>query len=216
MFGVREYQKACDRLTLGAETLEEMIEMTENQNKKPMGRPVRVVMVAAALVAALAITAGAAELPIVQQFFATVFVTVKTDDGILAGLAIPSMAVEEREGRTVLLLDEEEIDVTDALAQDGKYLYRGEGYEVQVDADGVAQLIAYDNNGDVVVTFSTEKGAKDEKVLYNVVAEGDGEEKVGVYEVTTGESGSVEITDAEGETRSYQMKDGKLVLGPAE
>lgn len=190
--------------------------MTENQKKKPVGRPVRAVMAAAALVAALAITAGAAELPIVQQFFATVFVTVKTDEGMFAGLAIPTMALEEREGRTILLLDEEELDVTDALARDGEYLYRGEGYEIRVDADGVAQLTAYDDKGDVVVTFSTEKGAKDEKVLYHVATEGDDEGAFGVYEVTTDGSGSMEISDGEGTTWNYRIENGQPVLDPAE
>mgnify|MGYP000282347682 CR=1 FL=1 len=113
MLDMRDYRNACDRLRLDTETLEEMIEMTENQKKKVLGRPARAMLVAAALVAAMAVTASAAELPAVQQFFAKVFVTVNTDDGALKGLSIPDLAVEEREGRTILLLDGEEIQVTE-------------------------------------------------------------------------------------------------------
>ena len=62
MLDMKGYQEACDRLTLDTETLEEMIEMVENQKKKILHRPTRVALLAAAMVAALGITASAAEL----------------------------------------------------------------------------------------------------------------------------------------------------------
>ena len=106
MFDPRSYHEACDRMTLSAEKIEEMIAMTENTSKKTVRRPARVALLAAAVVAALGITASAAELPAVQEFFATIFVTVASDG---AGLNLPSVAVEEREGRSILLVDGEEI-----------------------------------------------------------------------------------------------------------
>lgn len=213
---MRDYKTACDRLVLDTETLEEMIEMTEKQTKRVWGRPARMALVAAALVAALGITAGAAELPAVQQFFARVFVTVKTDDGVLAGLSIPALAVEEREGRTLLLLDDREIDVTDELARAGEYLYEGEDYEVRVDSDGVAVLTAYGQEGEVVLSFSTRKGDAGDKVNYNVEVdpEVDGD-KLGSYTVEADETtGDITVTDEEGTTYHYDAQGGALT--PAE
>ena len=153
MFDPRSYREACDRMTLDAEKIEEMIAMTENTSKKTVRRPARVALLAAAVVAALGITASAAELPAVQEFFATIFVTVASDG---AGLNLPSVAVEEREGRSILLVDGEETDITDALAQEGGYLYEGDGFEVAVNENGVAMVTAYDDNG-MSVSYSTEQ-----------------------------------------------------------
>lgn len=215
MLDMRDYRNACDWLRLDTETLEEMIEMTENQTKRVWGRPARAMLVAAALVAAMAVTASAAELPAVQQFFARVFVTVNTD-GALKGLAIPDLAVEEREGRTILLLDGAEIDVTDDLSKAGEYLYEGENYEVRVDSDGVAVLTAYGADGEVVLSFSTQKGDAGDKVNYNVEVdpEVDGD-KLGSYTVVGDEAtGGITVTDEDGVTYHYDAKGGALT--PAE
>lgn len=215
MLDMREYKTACDRLRLDTETLEEMIEMTENQKQKRMGRPTRVVLVAAALVAALGITASAAELPVVQQFFAKVFVTVNTEDDVLAGLSIPTMAVEKREGHTILLLGEEEIDVTDDLAKAGEYLYQGDGFEVRVDSSGVAVLTAYTKDGDVVISFSAQPGAQDE-VTYNVEADPAVEaDRMETYTVVAGgDTDGFSVIDENGVTYHYDVVGGELT--PAE
>lgn len=216
MLDMRDYRNACDRLRLDTETLEEMIEMTENQKKKVLGRPARAMLVAAALVAAMAVTASAAELPAVQQFFAKVFVTVNTDDGALKGLSIPDLAVEEREGRTILLLDGAEIDVTDDLSKAGEYLYEGEDYEVRVDGDGVAVLTAYGEDGEVVLSFSTRKGDAGDKVNYKVEVDPDLDiDKLGSYTVVGDETtGGITVTDEDGITYHYDAKGGALT--PAE
>lgn len=214
MFDPQCYYDSCRRLTLGQEKLEAMITMTKATEKKMFRRPARVALVAAAMVAALAVTAGAAQLEAVQQFFATVFVTVNTEDGVLAGLAIPTLAVEEREGRTILILDEGETDITDALARDGEYRLEGDGYEIRVDREGVAHLKAYGPEGDLLVSFSTESGAKDSEVVYQVTTEDDAEQKVGIYSVSEETAGSVEVTGGEGEVWNYQMEDGQLIPQP--
>lgn len=215
MLDMRDYRNACDRLRLDTETLEEMIEMTENQKKKMLGRPARAMLVAAALVAAMAVTASAAELPAVQQFFAKVFVTVNTD-GALEGLSIPDLAVEEREGRTILLLDGAEIDVTDDLSKAGEYLYEGEGYEVRVDSDGVAVLTAYGEDGEVVLSFSTRKGDAGDKVNYKVEVDPDLDiDKLGSYTVVGDETtGGISVTGEDGVTYHYDASGGALT--PAE
>ncbi len=188
--------------------------MTENTSKKSVRRPTRVVLVAAALVAALGITASAAELPAVKEFFANVFVTVTVTDGSFAGVNIPTMAVEEREERMILILDEEEIDVTEALAEKGEYLYEGENYQVRVDAEGVAVLTAYSADGESVLSFSAGPNAGGDLVSYNVVADGEVEAaNTGVYTIVEDEGmGSVDVTDEAGQVRSYQMVDGQFVL----
>ena len=67
MFDPKTYRDLCDRLILDTEKIEEMIVMTENQNKKTTShRPIRVALIAAALAAALGVTASAAELPAVK------------------------------------------------------------------------------------------------------------------------------------------------------
>lgn len=215
MFDPRSYREACDTLALDTEKIEEMILMTENSSKKTQSRPARVALVAAAMAAALCVSAAAAELPAVKEFFATVFVTVKTDEGMLSGMNIPAMAVEEREGRTFLLLDEEEIDVTDAIADGGEYLYEGEDFTVRVDADGEATLTVPCGEDGKAISITTRPGMKDEKATYNVVTDSDGTLKTGVYEVTSSEnSEAVSIVDEEGQVFDYQW-DG-VQLTPAE
>lgn len=216
MFDPKSYRNACGRMILDAGKIEEMIAMTEHTSSKSARRPARVMLVAAALVAALGITASAAEIPAVQKFFANIFVTVSVTDGSFEGLAIPTMAVERREGRTLLILDREEIDVTDALDREGEYLYEGEGYEVHVDADGVAVLTAHSADGENVFSFSTGPNAGDGPVSYNVMTEEavDPEVQTGLYNIVTDDAGSVAVIDEEGQFHTYTMKDGELT--PAE
>lgn len=216
MFKPKLYRNACDRLTLDAGKIEEMITMTENQNMKTVHRrPARMALIAAALAAALGITASAAEIPAVKEFFATVFVTVTSDDGMLSGMKIPTVAVEEREGRTILLLDEEEIDVTEAIANGGEYLYEGDGYAVRVDSEGNAVLTVSSEKDGEVISITTAPGVKDEKATYNVATEGDDVIKTGTYEVTADEaSGAVSVTDEEGRVFDYQWDGTQLT--PAE
>lgn len=168
MFEKSSYCNACARMTLGADKIEEMISMTENQ-KKVCRFPKRAALLAAALAAALCVTAAAAEVPAVQEFFATVFVTISTKDGVAAGLNIPSVSVEEREGRSILIVDGEETDVTSALAKDGKYLYQGDGFEVEVDEHGAAIITAYGADG-TVVSYSTQT-PEGQDVVYTVTSE---------------------------------------------
>lgn len=200
MFDPKSYCKACDRLNLDEEKIKEMIAMTENQ-KKPAYRPVRAALVAAALAAALGITASAAELPAVKEFFATIFVTVSGDVGD-TGLRLPDVAVEKREGRFILILDGEETDVTDALARDGKYLYEGDGFEVAVDGNGVATVTSYGDDG-MSITYSTEGKPGQEGAVYKVTADEDAG-SLQNYRIITDVEGA-EIPTQVGEVSTYEI-----------
>lgn len=208
MFDRSSYCKDCARMTLGADKIEEMISMTENQEKKALRFPKRAALVAAALAGALCLTAAAAEVPAVQEFFSTVFVTISTNGDVTAGLSIPNVSVEEREGRSILTVDGEETDVTDALARDGKYLYEGDGFEVEVDEHGEAIVTAYGSNG-TTVTY-TVGGEVTGGVVYNVTSEDengqpttfltsdDDEDAVswGEYNVVVDKSGAMDVSPA--------------------
>lgn len=208
MFDRSSYCNACARMTLGADKIEEMISMTENQEKKARRFPKRAALVAAALAGALCLTAAAAEVPAVQEFFSTVFVTISANGDVTAGLSIPSVSVEEREGRSILTVDGEETDVTDALAKDGKYLYKGDGFEVEVDEHGEAIVTAYGSNG-TTVTY-TVGGEVTGGVVYNVTSEDENGQPVtdtitasdadgvswGEYNVVVDKSDAMEVTPA--------------------
>jgi len=170
MLDLERYREDCAQLRLGPEKMEEMIAMTEDRNKKRLTRPARAGLVAAVLAAALAVTASAAQIPAVQEFFASfVAVTVTgTQDGVFAGLVIPTVAVEEREGRTYLVLDGEETDITGALETDGRYLYEGEGFRIEVDADGVATITAQSPDGETVMSYTSEPVEGGEPSAYTV------------------------------------------------
>ena len=197
MFDPKSYCKACDRMTLDAEKIKEMIIMTENTGKKAVRRPARMVLVAAALVTALGITASAAENPAVKEFFATIFVTVTSDD---TGLTIPNVAVEEREGRSILLVNDEETDITDALAQEGGYLYEGDGFRVEVDEKGVAVVTSYGDNG-MTVSYSTEGGEAQGGTVYKVTAD---DESLSEYDLSVDVVGAAAPAEVEG-ISSYQV-----------
>lgn len=180
MFDREEYRRACSGLTLGREKIEEMIAMTENGNKKRVMRPVRVVLLAAALAAVLGVTALAAN-PAVQEqikdfFMSFSFVTAgdgsfsMTTEGDLAGgsisvtvdgdpeggdlfqtaNAVPEMAYEVRDGRNILTIGGEERDVTEAMEKDGCYETAGEGYTLKLLPDGTALLELTDGEGNRV------------------------------------------------------------------
>lgn len=202
MFDPRSYREACDMLALDTEKIEEMITMTENSKKTTVRRPARVAMLAAAMVAALGITASAAELPAVQEFFATVFVTVTSD---AAGLKLPSVAVEEREGRSILIVDGEETDVTDALAREGGYLYEGDGFQVAVDENGVATVTTYSDDG-MSVSYSTEHEDVQGSTVYKVTTDGD-EQDLHNYNIITDVKGAEVLTEGEGMS-TYEVTAG--------
>ena len=69
-----------------------------------------------------------------------------TEEGT-GGLRLPEASLEERDGRTILIVDGVETDVTQALTDQGEYLYEcGEGEEqaqvrVYLDEQGESRLM---------------------------------------------------------------------------
>ena len=132
-----------------------------------------------------------------KEFFATIFVTVTSDD---TGLTIPSVAVEEREGRSILLVNDEETDITDALAQEGGYLYEGDGFRVEVDEKGVAVVTSYGDNG-MTVSYSTEDPEGQGGMVYKVTTDNEG---LSEYDLSVDVVGAAAPAEVEG-ISSYQV-----------
>lgn len=151
MFDPQGYRDACRELTAPEDKIEEIIHMT-NQNQKRRGRPFKVALVAAAAVAMTVVGASAANPQAVQDFFLQIATVIKvdefredmttTDGGVLTVYHMPEVSVENRGDRTVLVVNGEETDITDALERDGRYVYEKstpEGTELSVTVTGSAK-----------------------------------------------------------------------------
>lgn len=166
MFDRESYQRACSGLRLGQEKLEEMIQMTENQKKGRAVRPVRVVLLAAALAAVLGVSALAANPEVAEQVqnfifgYTLTFTSLEGSDmeagvamegsvetNVMAAMTLPPMAYEVRDGRNILTIDGEERDVTEAMEKDGCYETKGEGYSLKLMPDGTVLVDLDDGLG---------------------------------------------------------------------
>lgn len=144
MFDLNAYRERCSELHLSEETLQEVIQMTEQKKQKAARRPLRMGLIAAALCALLVITVSAANPEVLEGIVSTIRSSVSVgeyrEDMILdtgeqiIGLNYPEVSLEEREGRVMLIVDGQEIDVTDALETEEGYLweYADEGASVQI------------------------------------------------------------------------------------
>ena len=146
MFDPRLYREACGELHAPQEKVEEMIAMTEHS--KRTRRPFRTALIAAAAVAMMAVGVSAANSEVLESItmhIASVFQVgqlrqdMTTEEGMtLISLEMPEARIEDREGRAVLLVMGEEIDITDALEREGQYTYTytDEGTELTVLVEG--------------------------------------------------------------------------------
>lgn len=196
MFDPKEYREACAHLTVGTEKLEEMIAMTENTNtKKHLSRPIKTVLIAAACVAALCITAFAA--PAVQKLFMTATITVTDSNGdpqTSQMFVFPDLTLENRDGKDILTVDDQEIDVTDAFAKDGKYVMELDQATVTVKPGGEVTVEMATSDGPMVYSFNLTE--EDGQLPSSVTVEGEvlngGE--IGTYIVATDENGEMEVS----------------------
>lgn len=150
MFDPSLYREACRELTAPKEKMEEIIAMTESARQKRR-RPLRTAMIAAAAVAVMVVGVSAAQVEGVQELFYQIIASVKvggfrTDltlegGGQVTVLEPPDTRVENRDGRAILLVDEEETDITDALERDGcySYEYTDEGGQLSILVMGSAE-----------------------------------------------------------------------------
>ena len=145
MFNPKVYRDICSEMRVSEETIEEVIAMTQN-SKRSVRRPLRLGLVAAAVATALVISVSAAG---GGEFLEGIVATIRSsttvgeyrEDLVMEGgeqivaLRFPEVSVEERDGRTILVVDGVETDITDAMAQDGTYRwdYEDEGAKVRVE-----------------------------------------------------------------------------------
>lgn len=196
MFDPNQYRTDCARLTLGAEKLEEIITMTENTKKKPMSRPMKAALIAAACVAALTVTAMAT--PAMQQLFTTYTITFRSADSATA-YTLPTLALEERDGRSILTVNDLETDVTDAFAKNGQYEMNVDGANIVVKPDGwvTVTMDTGEDTGPITYTFSL--NAQDSDGLPTSIQVDDSEAltEVGFYSISTDENGAVVVVESE-------------------
>ncbi len=151
MFDPRLYREACGELRAPQEKIEEIIAMTENHKSRKNRRPVRAVLAAAAAVAAMAIGVSAANPEVLEGITMQITSVLQvgrlrqdmtTAEGeTVTTLEMPEARVEDRDGRAVLLVMGEEIDITDALEREGQYTYTytDEGTELTVLVEGTLE-----------------------------------------------------------------------------
>ena len=118
MFDRKSYLDTISALRADPDKLEEIIKMKEN-DRRHIPHSLRPV---AAVAAALALLG--------------------TEEGVdLTIYHMPEVSLEDRDGRAILLLDGEETDITDALAQDGHYTFQqqSEGTVLDLTVTGSVQ-----------------------------------------------------------------------------
>lgn len=197
MFDKERYQNACAHLNLGQEKREEIITMVENTSaKKRLSRPVKTILIAAACVAALTVTAMAA--PAVQQLFLTYTITY-VDDSTQTAFTMPTLALEQREDRSILTVDGQETDVTDAFARDGQYVLELDQATLTVKPDGLVevQMAGGGESGPITYTFNLHEDAPLTGVGNVKIATEDNvdSDAFGSYEVTVDENDGIQVTD---------------------
>lgn len=157
MFDPDMYHVLCEQLTAPQETVEEVIQMTKEKKAMRKHRPIRVLVAVAAVCTALAITASASNPEILEGIVMSIRTSVSMgdyreelvmEDGeVMTALRFPDATVEERDGRTILTVDGEELDITEALAREGRYVWHDEDQgakaqvEVTLDENGAPQAV---------------------------------------------------------------------------
>ena len=150
MFEPNQYRELCSELHVSEEKLEEVIQMTEQEKKRKFHRPMRLGLVAAAVAAMLVVTVSAANSEAIMTYLTSLRDAAVAGEAWAdspGGLCLPEASLEERDGRTILIVDGVETDVTQALTDQGEYLYEcGEGEEqaqvrVYLDEQGAPRLM---------------------------------------------------------------------------
>ena len=166
MFDPKLYHEACSEMHVSEEKLQEVIHMTEQNKKRAIRRPLRVGLAAAALCALTVVGASAANPEFLEEIVLSIRSTVVVSDyqeelimedgSQITALRYPDVSVEERAGRTILTVDGAETDITDALSEDGRYVWE--------DTDNGSQA-------QVIVTLDEDGGETFEEAGVSVVSE---------------------------------------------
>lgn len=156
MFDRKLYHETVQELRAPQNKIEEIIAMTQQKTKKNHRRPIRTLAVAAAAVAMLSIGVSAANLDSVQEFFLTISTVVTVDPfrtdivteqgDQISVLDTSQISVEAREDRVFLVAGEEEMDITQALEEEGRYEYHttAEGTDVTAVVTGTPEQYTLD------------------------------------------------------------------------
>ena len=176
MFDPKLYHEACRELRAPEEKIEEILTMAKNGNTKKQIRPVRTLLVAAAAIAMMAVGVSAANPEAVQGIFARITTVVRvdefrqematTDGEEITVFSVPKIEIKDQDGRAVLVIDEEQTDITDALAQEGSYVYEkntqeGTSLTVSVKGSGAEDWtmeVSMRENGQEAFSYRTESG----------------------------------------------------------
>lgn len=151
MFDPRLYREACRELRAPGDKIEEVIAMTEHTRKK-IRRPLRTALICAAALAMMVLGVSAANPEMVKEFGGRIAEIINvnpykmemiTEDGSkITVFSAPQAAVENRDGRAILVIDGEDIgDITDELNAEGRYRYEdviGESH-LNVTVEGTAE-----------------------------------------------------------------------------
>ena len=139
MIDKRLYQETFSHLRASDQAKQEVFQkMQEMKHRKRMPRVLRGAAIAAAMVMALAVTAGAVNVATDGEFFRQFTIVWTSGNQYLAedgqGNAVSITladgdVVTEEDGRLILHVDGEDIDITDRLEADGVYTY---AYDMEV------------------------------------------------------------------------------------
>lgn len=183
VFDSERYRGACDRLTLSPEGKARILSAAGQRKGRRLSGSVRTVLVVAALVAVLGVTALAANSEAVRKLLWSkkgsvtiggrgydVVVSAAGDGAQPAGMAgsgymlsvdrdgecvsfvLPDLSLTRRDGRSILRINGDERDITDALNEEGYYEQAVQQYVLRVDADGTAVL--RDESRDFIYTIA--------------------------------------------------------------
>lgn len=166
------YCETFSRLRASDKAKKEVIQMKEMRKQAgKLPKLLRTAAIAAALTAALAITANAASNGMLVQQLRVVWsngfethLEGTAPDGTEVAFNVTAWApqVEEEDGRLFLTVLEERLDITDQLAENGIYHWTGEqeGHTVSVDVEGTTEswIISTWSDGGVTYTWDEEGG----------------------------------------------------------
>lgn len=164
MMNKRLFQETFAQLHASEHAKQEVLDQMEKQMEGMKRRPLRVAGLAAAIVAALCVTAGAVNAATDGALFETFSIVWTAKDTMLlkdeAGNQVTATlvdgAVEQVDGRLILKALGQEVDITDALEKDGYYRLEGEsgGMAAAVEVTGNTESWTLSQTVEGGVTYS--------------------------------------------------------------
>ena len=178
------FRETFSQLRASDEAKREVLSMIETRQNRQTRRIGRVVGLAAALIAALAVTAGAVNLFTDGELFHTFSVIwsdgykmeLEDEAGNQTTAYLTNAEVVNTDGRVILQVAGQEIDITQAMEQEGYYRFEEEQMGLVVEVEG--------DTKHWTVTQSLEEG----NISYSFT--GGSEESAGASEIKTPDAGA--------------------------